>query len=105
MRPRSRSSRDDGGRRRSLNLGLLRCGSSRCRLRGLSSRVLEGSNGGRLLDLRGVLLDLGRGAVLSLGLGLEKVADTRRKTAADLGLLLLFLLLLLESDKSGHYIR
>ena len=33
--------------------------------------------------------------MLSLGLGLEKVADTRRKTAADLSLLLLFLLLLL----------
>ena len=43
--------------------------------------------------------------MLSLGLGLEKVADTRRKTAANLGLLLLFLLLLLKSDKSEDYMR
>ena len=98
LRPRSRSSRDDGGRRRSLNLGLLRCGSSRCGLSGLSSRVLERRDGGRLLDLRGVLLNLGRGVVLSLGLRLEEVTNTGRKATADLGLLLgllLFVLLLL----------
>ncbi|KAI0673088.1 hypothetical protein C8Q78DRAFT_1022694 [Trametes maxima] len=103
LRPRSCRRSDNGGSGGRLDLGLFGSSSGR-RLRGsrrLSSRVLEGSDGGGLLDLRGVLLDLGRGVVLSLGLGLEEVANARRQTTADLRglllLLLLFLLLLLRS--------
>ncbi|KAH9857020.1 hypothetical protein C2E23DRAFT_806283 [Lenzites betulinus] len=95
---RSRSRRDDGCGGRCLDLGLLHCGGSRCGLRGLSLRsgVLQRSNGGGLLNLRGVLLDLGRGVVLGLGLRLEELANASRQATADLGrLLLLFLLLLL----------
>lgn len=78
-----------------LSLGrLFNLGSSGLTLSG----VLEGSNGGGLLDLGRVLVDLGRGSDLSLGLGLEQVTDAGRETTTDLGglgdlLLLLFLLL------------
>ena len=99
---------DNGGSRGRLDLGLLICNWCGGRSRrgglsglsdGLSRGVLERSNGGGLLDLRGVLLNLSGGADLSLGLRLEEVADARRQTASDLGslgllLLLLFLLLL-----------
>lgn len=97
MGPRSCSRRDDRRRRGCLNLGLFYCGGIRLVLssRSLSGGVLERRNGGGLLNLWGVLLDLGGSTVLSPGLGLEEVANTRRQTAANLGSLLFLLLLLL----------
>lgn len=106
----SRSS-DSGSDRRSnsLGLGLL----DRCRLRSrllrhrLSGGVLQRSDRSGLINLRGVLVDLGGRRRLSLGLGLEEVADTGRKAAANLcgrglllRLLLVLLLFLLQKDVS-----
>lgn len=56
--------------------------------------VLEGGNGGLLLNLRWVLVNLGGGGGLRLGLRLEEVADTRRQTTANLGSLGRLLVLL-----------
>ena len=67
------SSSDDGSGRRSLDLGLLRLGLFGLSLLGggrsslLLGRVLEGSNGSRLLDLGGLLLNLGGSRNLALG--------------------------------------
>lgn len=80
-----------------LGLGLLLCRGllSLC----LRGGVLERSDGGGLLDLGWVLVDLGGGLDRGLGLGLEQVTNTGRETTANFdglgGLLLLSLLLLL----------
>ena len=102
MEPCLCSGRDNGRGRGCLDdLRLFWCGNLRRSSLGsgsLSSGVLEGLDGSRFLNLRGVLLDLGRGVVLSLGLRLEEVTNAGRKATADLGLLLgllLFVLLLL----------
>lgn len=97
---------NDWGSSGCLRFGLLDCGSG-CSLRSRRSNLLSGGRFGSwvlqgcnrlgLIDLRGVLIDLGGDGVLSLGFRLEKFADTSRKTTADFGgvdLLLLFLLLI-----------